>query len=218
MILYFIPSDSKATAPDHCKKESDVHGGPGGKIGRIYAVGEGPVGYYPDTQKWEKVSNDETDTYWLGVDRDDFSPSDIERGELIDGHLVTLEDGNKWLIPVARVFPIGTRLPEALILGPGGELVSEVLPRFAQFSKDADRAYDALTGEGELSIADAWEIAVKALSLNYKLDRQEVSLLHLLTTTNIMEILKAIVDLPAILEMSKKKAEESSSIDNGNVA
>ncbi len=214
MILYFIPQNSKAKAkaPDHCTTSRDVQKGPGGQNGTIFSDGSGKTGFYPDMQEWVAV-----DDYYVGVDRDTITPSDLARPEIVDGHFVRLEDGNEWLIPCARVFPSGTRLPESLILGPDGQLVSEVLPRFAEFSKDADRVYDFFLGEYDILQGDAWNIAVKALNINYRIDKHEVSLLKLLTTTNITKIMKAIIDYPAVEEAAKKKLQDDGSLNDGNV-
>jgi hypothetical protein len=211
MILYFVPKGSKAKAPDHCTTYREVQTGPGGLGGLVYSNDDGKTGYYPDSQSWSQAEE-----IWIGVDRDPIKPESLLRKEIIGGHSVRLEDGNDWIIPVARAFPSGTRLPEALILGPDGQLISEVLPRFAQFSTDANRVYDALAGDGEMSVVDAWEIAVKALGFNYYIGRREVSLLKLLTTANIIEILKAIIDYPTVMEALKKKAPDAGSMSAGS--
>jgi hypothetical protein len=217
MILYFKPKTSAWEPPKHLTVTRDVQAGPGGENGKIYTNGKGRTGYYPDDQVWDEVAIDKADSYWLGIDGDTLAPADLERDELIAGHLVTLEDGHDWLIPVARCFPAGTNLPEALILGPGGELVSEILPRFAKFAGDAERVYEAL-GDGEdMSLTDGWDIAVRALSLNYHLDRHEVSFLKLLTTTNMTMILRAIIDYPTIevaIERHKKDKKKESLQDS----
>lgn len=222
MILFFIPTDSAEKPPEHLNTKRDVQGGPGGENGTIYTNGKGKTGYYPKEQEWMEVAG-ESGCYHLGVDRDPLAPADLERDELIAGHLVTLEDGHDWLIPVARCFPAGTNLPEALILGPDGGLVSEILPRFAKFAEDAERVYAAL-GDGEdMSLTDGWDVAVRALSLNYHLGRHEVSFLKLLTTTNMTLILRAIIDYPTItaaIEDHKKKEslQDSDSLNDGSGA
>ncbi len=178
----------------------EVRGGPGGIDGSIYSTGHGKTGYFPDCQEWRKV-----DDWWIGTSKERLDPDTLQRDEVIDGHPVTLEDGNAWLVPVARVFPIGTCLPESLMLGPNGQVVKEILPCFAAFAKKAETVFEFFQGEKELLEDEAWEIAVEALAINYHVGRQEVSALRLLTTINVAKVLGAIVDMPTIKEAAKKK-------------
>jgi len=226
MILYFIPKNSTAKAPEHCTTQRDVQGGPGGHSGVIYTNGTGKTGYYPNEQTWVAVADadSENNSYWLGVDGDPVTPADLERDELIDGHHVILEDGNDWLIPTLRCVPSGSNLPEALILGPNGELVRKQLPRFASYYKDAEQIYAVYIDGEEILWQDAWDIAVKVLSLNYHLGRHEVSLLVLITDTILHDILKAVIDYPAMIaavDAAKKKEaqlQDSDSLNAGSGA
>lgn len=206
MLLYYLPEGAdKTVLPIHGGGRRQVNRGPDDGQGTVFSKQDGKIGYFPDDgQEWIDCGG-----YWLGKSGET-KPEDLLNKEVIDGHYVTLEDGNKWLIPVARVFPVGTRLPEALILGPEGELVTEVLPRFAQFAKRANTLWEIFAaqiaeGEEKFTIRNGWDIAVEALSINYQLDGHSVSLLRLLTTANIKEVLTSVVDYPTIMEEMKKK-------------
>lgn len=205
MILYFKPNTCKsAPIPSCCTAQCGANPGPGGQDGMVYSDGNGRTGYYPDNQKWTKVND-----WWLGVSREKINPDTLLRDEVVDGHFVKLEDGNEWLIPVARVFPIGTNLPESLVLGPDGQLVKEILPRFAAFTQKADEVFEFFRKEKGLLQTEAWEIAVEALAINYHVGRQEVSALRLLTTANIAKIMQAIIDMPTAMAAEKKKIEQA---------
>ena len=187
-------------------------------------------GYYPNEQKWESVNGGK---FFIGT-AGDVIPKDLLRKECIDGHYVKLGDGNEWLVPVARRFPIGIVLPEALVLGPDGELVREVLPRYTKYSNQAERVWDYWQYENKLSEEEkepltdieAFEMCCNILSLNYMIDRWAVSLFRLFTTENIRLILEAFIDIPTLVksceeyrdsELKKKDAEtvESNSSEVG---
>jgi len=157
--------------------------------------------YRPDQQTWYKSLNDK---YWVGFYNDDPPGPDIlARKEQISGHEVELGSGQEWTIPCARVFPQGTSLPQALILGPGGKVVAELLPKYAQFSMRAGVLWDdfmrqigALEGPQQLSAEDEWLLAVEALSFNYRVGPDEINALKLLSTANFTKVTYAIVDVP----------------------
>lgn len=196
------------------------------------------TGYYPDTQEWiESI----TKKYWIGWQKDKFpKPEDLMRKECVAGHIVTLGDGNKWEIPVARDFANGCSLPETLVLGPTGELVREALPKYAVFSRKAERLWDTwnyfcrekagLIQDGDeepefLTDAELYDFMCEAISMNYMVDKWIIAFLKIVTTTNIQLIQDAIIDVPTLIQMQldaakaqlkKKNAETkdtSSSLD-----
>lgn len=218
VMLYFLPDVRVVDEAEMAKRGLDalrgaalthigVSAGPGGKRGLIAAAEVADatrVGYYPDAQRWRPVANE---AYWQGFYRDDPpGPADLARSEQIGGHTVTLADGNDWLVPVARSFPAGTRLPRALVLGPDGQLVMEALPRYAEISADAERVFAAFIEQDEsLSYQDLWDIAARALAINYRLGPWELSALRLLDTNNVQDVLSALIDMPSILEAMEAK-------------
>ena len=102
--------------------------GPSGKAGSVIGVGDG-VGYFPARQKWTPMPGKVG--IWIGSDNDSPpSPEDLARSEQIAGYSVTLGCGRNFecLIPVARVFPEGTRFPQAMLIGKDGKLVKKHHP------------------------------------------------------------------------------------------
>jgi len=227
--LYFIPgvqAVSEKTLAD--KGLSDrlvafesiqVQKGPGDAPGMLLrsnlSKGVSRFGYYPDQQTWSQSG-----AFWTGIiNSEPPQPGELKRDDFINGHPVKLNDGNEWMIPVARAFPTGTNLPCSLSLGPDGELVFDILERYVPFSKHAERLflefYGGLAGESEeeaserLHDLDWFNHAVEALAVNYRVGAQEVSLLKLLTTRNVFEVCRAVVDFPEFVkrveEMGSKK-------------
>lgn len=164
---------------------------------------------------------------WIGFWNDDRpTAAQLARDEQIAGHRVRLGDGGDWLVPTARVFPLGTRLPESLVLGPDGELVREAIPRFARISRMAEQVWadlETMGQGGEITLREGWDIAAAALSVNYRVGINEVSALGLLTTANLFHmrgpsVLGAFVDWPAVMKAmgaQKKTAADSETDDSG---
>lgn len=211
-----------------------VHSGPGEKAGMLLrdnshdkTTGNVRFGYFPDEQVWCEAGG-----IWVGMSKaDPPKPDDLRRDDFINGHQVKLNDGNEWMIPVARAFPTGTNLPCSLSLGPDGELVFDILERYVPFSKHAERLflefYGGLAGESEEEVAerlhdlDWFNHAVEALAVNYRVGAQEVSLLKLLTTRNVFEVCRAVVDFPEFVKRvqemeSKKKILSDHEVSDGN--
>lgn len=159
-------------------------------------------------QTWEDTGKG----YWLGHwPAAPPMPADLVRPDLIDGHPVRLGDGNDWLIPVARVFPAGSRLPMRLTLGPDG-WEGAVLPAYADLSRRAGEFWEfLLAAEGDSIALARWiPLAVDALAVNYHLNDRGASHLGILTNQNILTILGALVDTPSLVKhresMEKKTA------------
>ena len=146
-------------------------------------------------------------------------PDDLLRPEPIDGYNLALADGRQWIIPLARVFPTGTALPSRLAFGPDGQWVKEPLDHLRQASADADRIWDAIrTHHGmleeaekptEIDEAETTEMACRILALNYRIAAAEASVLGILTTANVIDILRWFVDFPRFYttEIDAKKNE-----------
>lgn len=216
--LYYIPGQPEAT-PESVGLEATFagasvpsgevtgSGGPDGNHGKVYALGDTVCGYYPDTQEWRKCG-----AFWLGWYRDETpGPQVLERNELIGGHRVKLCDGNEWLVPVARSFPNGTCLPERILIGPDGEWIKEIIPEYVAMSQKAEVIWKSAESTGEFTetFEESADMALMALSINYRIGRHEVGALELFTTQNLSDVLLALVDWPTVewllKEDSKKK-------------
>jgi hypothetical protein len=93
------------------------------------------------------------------------------------------------------------------------------LPAFAKLSRHAERIFDeiaaqaaaATVDEVPITIADVTDIVVDCLATNYRVEKEECSLLGVLTTRANSDALKALVDLPAYVAAYQKKTGEASS-------
>lgn len=173
------------------------------------------VGYFPDRQDWAEANGGK---YWIGTEiKKPVKPEDLRRGEFIDGYEMKLNDGNTWTIPIARIFDGGTSLDSEIILGPNGELVSEIIPRYVKFGNMAEKIWNILKKviisesddipENQLSNLEIWKICIEALSINYIIGQWGVSKLRLLTKFNQTDILHFIVDYPKMKAVSDAQYE-----------
>ena len=171
-------------------------------------------GYFPDEQTWRNLGE-----YWLGWETAaPPRPADLRRPEMLAGYLIKLDDGSHWLCPVARSMPRGSILPRRMSLGPNGEIVWQALPRYAAFCAMAERAWlDYRRANGwldpndqivTLTSDDARDIAVACLAMNYRVGAAEVAALEILTEQNMLAVLDAMIDVPALREVALRAAEQ----------
>jgi len=142
-------------------------------------------------------------------------PGDLARPTQLAGHEVELGDGNKWLVPVCRIIPGGSTLPKTLLLGKDGEVMTEDLPKYAEFSAMVERLWADFLGEtgkdekdyqSEMPVTERMQLAIKALGWNYRVTADEVNALKLITTQHLYQVLNAIIDLPTLVEVIKKNS------------
>lgn len=207
-------------------------GGPGGGRPGVL-ISAGPAAtllYAPARQPWARRADcggPADSEAWLGLEpADPPTPADLARRELIDGYELPLAgpDGadHPWLIPLARVFPAGTLLPQALALGPGGAVVQEILPRFAAACRLAERLWDlARAAAGDwpadaeppqaLGDAEEFRAAATFLGINYRVGPAEISALGILTTRTLARVVFLAVDLPRYLA-NRRPAEKDGEV------
>lgn len=237
--LYYLPDGCGLTAKAFGDARRGIVGeslsertaldGPDGKGGLVLAIGSHPAhGYYPKSQTWMQA---DAAPWWIGFDVEHApTPEDLQRSELLAGHDVQLEDGNAWHVPAARLWVNEEGMPRyrmsvpVRLLRRGGEWKSEPLERY-RWLADAAETYWAhlVSGQGSgFTVPQACELAVRALSVNYRLGPEETSALALLTDRNVLSILNAIVDWPRYLEISqailaeKKTASARATGDTGS--
>ena len=192
---------------------SATPGGEGGG-GCIFSSGRDDtrLRYDKDKQRWSKSL---TDKYWVGYWLDNKpTAAELARDNQIAGHEITV-DGCNWLVPCARVFPEGTRMPKSLMLGGDGRVYGQVLDKYQAFCKQAEILGDDLyrlvgwmEGDEVLDAGEKFTMVVDALGFNYYVGVDEVNALELLTTHNVENFLWAIIDGPALeehVEECKKK-------------
>ena len=177
--------------------------GPDGTPGVLMTVGSAKLGWFEHGQTWMK---DHGGRFWAGFYTDDRpTPADLQRPSLIGGYRVRLEDGNEWLVPIARQFPEGSQLPRTLLLGPDGKLVAEIRAEYIALWKSACRVWQSIAGQQptakneihtDLEEATCWRIAIEALAVNYRLGVTEANLLRLIGSQTLPQIMMLLIDWP----------------------
>lgn len=180
---------------------SDIRGaGPGGRSGVICcAWSDQPpplLGYHPQHQDWHQLS----DQLWIGFDKlRPLQPRDLARRSQLEGHNVTLCDGESWLVPIYRRPIGGTPLPQDIYRDQAGELVTEVKLSYRDVWERsgpiADRYY---SGDGRFAWDEILDYCVDALAWNYRFDHSLQRLLRVIDTVNWDQVVGMTLDRPLI--------------------
>lgn len=195
-----------------------VEVGPDGNKGVVFEIegrsnGRRDLGFYPSKQKWESFAKGKI---WLSVIDDDKPiPDDLIKSERIPGHYCELEDGNKWLIPVARKMHLGCVLPQSILIDNEGKYIMIPTERYLELQAYADNAfYDFMIEKGQLDgeykfvdPRELYRLGSVALGTNYQIAEYEITMLKLLTNYNCNAIANLIIDLPSLEETDEKKTE-----------
>lgn len=137
---------------------AEVTHGPNGRAGVLLAddhrVPSHRIRYQPDAQSWRQIPKTQV---WLGYYREDRPrPQELARATQLPGHLVTLADRQRWLVPVARGLSeleddpamLGwySALPQSVGLDEDGNWAQDGhLPRYAGLWPVAQAWWDALS-------------------------------------------------------------------------
>lgn len=197
-----------------------VNAGPDGGPGTLIAVnpraGKSAKAFIPDEQVWHRAPGRDWFFGWLKADPP--SPEGLIRERPLPGHPVRLGDGKQWTIPVARFATGEIVLPKAMGLDESGTFGLRPLPEFSYLAAGAETFWQALTGGDELvqiEFEEFWPVVVEALRLNYRVGQEEASVLGLVTTTNIWEALRALIDWPTVEKFLKEQAAQKKTPETG---
>ncbi len=234
MFLYYVPGAANATAEtiesaglSHALDPGSIIGvqvtrGPDDKNGIVIASADAPaniVGHYPGSQTWRQAPGG---VYWVGIDeRKRPTPESLMRPDALNGHAVELADGNQWIIPVARSFAQDDgelryycSLPHGVDLDDDGNwTVGSIRPRYAELWALAEKWWDAKQSATvddnsvSLDFGEIHDSALAALKCNYRVGKVEVVLLGLFAGSSAVAILDALIDMPSLDEILKKKAD-----------
>ena len=232
--LYYLPQQSRVTAevidasdlryalePGHVTTCQVVRG-PDGQSGLVIAESSAPatiIGYHEQSQTWRSAPKK---PYWVGIDaRKKPKPESLKRPNALSGHLVELADGNRWMVPVARAFleddgdlRYYCALPHTVDLDEDGHwMVGNVQERYSHLWLIAEKWWDAkksaTVGDSRVSLdfGELHDSALAALQCNYRLGKVECVLLGLFAGSSAVAVLDALIDLPALEDVLKKKAD-----------
>lgn len=207
------------------------HSGPDGVSGATVCAGGneyGRLGYWPQRQTWKRIPGSPA---WCGVEADGKPrPEELARTEQVNGEWLLLDDGHRWLAPMARRFVVGdppayaVALPQRLTMGDDGLWtlggVKRRYERLWQLACEYGEAWarslsQAEADEGcvkfELDDQQLLETAVAALQTNYRLGAVELDLLGIFDQQACMRILSVLIDEGTYAAWIKKKLRERES-------
>jgi hypothetical protein len=200
----------------------DVSGGPGGLSGVILtyrnAAGVTPPAFFkPDRQEWHQC--DEGADVWIGLVGMP-KADDMARNRRYGGYHVVLSDDvdDSWAVPVIRRPDDSTNLPTSARFGKDGEFTETIKERYRSFWDETAKVQKWLLLENGLqdhnfSVGEAVRLALRALSINYRVGRHEQNVLGMIDNINYLDVLSITIDLAAVNAASqaeidaKKKAE-----------
>ena len=226
-LLYYIPAKKVVTpemagslglgyAVSHTGIDCvEISPGPDQQHGVLFRFSAGGFNG-SERAKWEQIPNS---TAWLGFDpAHPPSPADLARPKQMNGHFVRLADGNDWLVPVARAISGASPLPRRMKWDGSQWQTGDLLAQYTELFAQACRAWDTIVGatsDGLATFTDECNLAAMALAINYRIGPAEISTLGLFDTASEVEVIKALVDWPALEEIKKKLAAEKSSLTPG---
>lgn len=167
-----------------------------------------PLQYQPDRQRWEsakKCGERPAGAFWIGIEQDrPPRPDDLAREKRFAGSDIVLEDGNSWRVAAVE------QLPHLLGIDAAGDVVETVRADYREFYEAANQVFTWLANDA-IPHADGFDFCCRALAVNYRLNRDVIDFLGLLSTEQLGPIAMAAVQFEAILESiaeSQKKTDE----------
>ncbi len=166
--------------------------------------------YDAETQTWHKRRRG---AVWYGWEIDNPpGPLCVERRTPLPGFPVVLGDGYEWIVPSVQ------QLPAVLGIDDDGKLTREVVAAYQGYYRQAWEAlnwFDAAYSSGDVLFDDAFRFAVQALSINYRVNADLCTLLGLLRTDNVLNVVAAAVEREALLNTLAriKKKQQSATSD-----
>lgn len=232
-MLYYVPTPKPLLSAEDLKSAGIAYVGepgipaatqclgPDGGQGLVFAACPNDPGTFKAAeQRWTKGPDGK---FWCGVwiEKPNPGPDKLARKKFVGGHAVRLRDGNDWTIPIARSVVGGSTLPRGLVLGDDAKTWRmKELPEYLKLCKDAEavwREYVAAvipsengepSNKVEVEDQELIRIAVDGLAANYRIGPLEVSCLGLLGTDEMWEILRAIIDIPALMKAAEDRKKK----------
>ncbi|GMW02650.1 MAG: hypothetical protein AMXMBFR84_37860 [Candidatus Hydrogenedentota bacterium] len=227
-ILYYFPGQKEFNKD----KQSEIYGplgladvlegtspncricysGPDGNQGVVVAPTvpgreSATVLYKADAQTWQECAG-----FWIGY-WNEHKPkaADLARKQQMDGYWCTDAQGDRWIAPCIRVIDGSTKLPEIITLSPDGAPVREIAPGYRAVHDRAMENMAALMSEEAITRDELEWLpdAADAIALNYHVGKWELSLLRVLDTRFIREVVEATIDMPRVLAYAEALKKNS---------
>ncbi len=142
--------------------------------------------------------------FWLGCCHGQIvTPEALLRRDNLGGAAVTLEDGNRWLVPISTVLPRTYALDENT-----GAPILKVANKYQQYCDLAHLNYMAMVSQDpthDVSVTGAWDFAEMALGWNYRINADVMDWLKLVGSGTMIRILAASYDGVLIEEIEAQK-------------
>ncbi|MFA5436335.1 MAG: hypothetical protein WC372_09900 [Candidatus Neomarinimicrobiota bacterium] len=174
------------------------------------------ISYNPERQTWRKCG-----AHWIGYRNDyqsaDFAKRDARGDIMAPGYAVELGGGRMFTIPVALADMPNCRIPWRETLDETGAVIRELDPAYQDVCLVAQMLFDHITEDDQFQMAEDLlrRACAQAVAVNYDLTHDECLALGLFTSESYQRIISAILDLPAVDEILKKKAGEASPAASG---
>ena len=208
--LYFIPNATRTTAiPPELSyafpgnpATREATKGPNGQPGLTLSMDSENLGFYEDKQSW--FPHPMAEGVFVGVYNDSKpKPDDLKKENLLDGKLIALDDGQKWLVPLIRkwttapndedcgyapILPVGvSHDPEALAAGKLQLSWGETAGTYRHLEVLAVEYAEFMSGQNdESAFVDPqvlFESAVTVIAENYRVSWVEMYLLGAFTSS-----------------------------------
>ncbi len=196
--------------------------GPKGK-GLLISVVDDPatmIEFNAEKQKWiPATASGCKEGAWVGMEIENPpGPEDLARPEMVEGFHVQLANEQEWIVPVAKQFP------KSITFAPDGAMIETPMERYKELCQQSDRIWVALRTQLGLlddseepvtiSLAESADLAMRILAVNYRIGKAEATLLGLLDTDCIAEILRWFADWPTFIEVNKARFKASGPSDS----
>lgn len=184
VVFYWIDHQNPANTPFHLGNHPDIDWSPAKPKGELLAG-----------------------RFWLGLcNGQRVTPDALERSGNLGGASVLLEDGNRWLVPVAKALPKKYEIDKET-----GAPVLAVYTRYQTYYDLSYRNYLAMARQettATVSVTGAWDFAEMALGFNYRINADVIDWLGLLGDLSMIRLMIGSYDADVMeaIEAQKKTA------------
>lgn len=192
--------------------------GPDEGVGQLFYVAHlastkrAIVSYVPQEQIWRPASQHGDRVfgrYWIGFWKEDRPlPEELQRDRISDGFPVALGDGREWVIPIAEFLP--KRLTFDTVTGREKEVVADC---YREFTEKANQIFESFVsndlvqiveGEHTVRIPEGLQFAADALQINYRVNRDLVDSLGLISNYEAIAVAEVATGMKLIADAQKK--------------
>ncbi len=204
--MYFMPGRQSASLEDmraaglgyvfdgQFTRTQILGNGPDGGAGLLCAHGANhDLAFRPERQEWFQPHGK---ACWIGMESASKpTPADLARERMIGPYSVPCGDGARWTVPTAVKADGSCPLPSTRRIEPKtGEIVKRPEPLFDTLRLAADMVSESIRNHRELSTSDEVQHCATALTINYRVSKDELCALGILTDEAVVMILFAMCD------------------------